>query len=162
MIFQGTESRTTRLPALALAFALALAADQGTKALALTFLEPGVPLPVFPGLNLTLGFNTGASFGILSQTMAGRPEAMAVLTGLITLLVAVLAIRARHGGEGAGYAVIAGGASGNILDRVRQGAVTDFLDVYWRDWHWPTFNFADVAIFCGVAMVLVCQVRRGG
>lgn len=162
MILQHTGVRTRRLPALALVAAVAFAADQATKALALLWLEPGAPRPVFPGLNLTLGFNTGASFGVFSQAMLGRPEAMAVATGLVALFVAVLAVRARHGGEAAGYAVIVGGAAGNIWDRIRQGAVTDFIDVYWRTWHWPTFNVADIAIFCGVATVLACQARRGG
>ena len=49
-----------------------------------------------------------------------------------------------------------GGALGNLVDRVRFRAVVDFLDVYWKDWHWPAFNVADSAIFVGVA--LVCLV----
>ena len=47
---------------------------------------------------------------------------------------------------------------GNILDRLRQGAVTDFLDFYWKDWHWPTFNMADVAIFTGAMTLLAASL----
>jgi len=55
--------------------------------------------------------------------------------------------------------LIAGGALGNILDRWRQGAVTDFLDFHWRGWHWPAFNGADVFISLGVLMLLVAGFK---
>jgi disulfide bond formation protein DsbB len=51
-----------------------------------------------------------------------------------------------------------GGALGNIIDRLRQGAVTDFLDFYWRDWHWPTFNVADIASRLGAVLILAASV----
>lgn len=131
-----------------------LSIDQMSKAAALLWLSP-VPLPVFPGFNLTLGFNEGASFGILSSAMAGRPLAMAALTAAITLALLWIGLRTRSGSEAAGFALIVGGSFGNILDRVRQGAVTDFLDVFWRDAHWPTFNMADVAITCGAGLIVL-------
>ena len=46
----------------------------------------------------------------------------------------------------------------NIIDRLRQGAVTDFLDFYWRDWHWPTFNVADIAITLGAVLILAASL----
>lgn len=135
--------------------AAAFVADQATKALALVLLEPGWPVAVFPGFNLRLGFNAGASFGMLSDTMAGRPLVMALLTGGLTLLLAWMGLKARAPLERAGFALIVGGATGNIVDRLRQGVVTDFLDFYWRDWHWPTFNGADIAIFLGAVSILL-------
>lgn len=138
------------LPAVA-----ALVLDQTSKQIALSQMAQGETYPVFSGFNLTLGFNTGASFGMLSGAMAGRPLAMAALTGAITLIIAVLAWRSRHPVEASGLALIFGGSLGNIADRLRQGAVTDFLDVFWQDWHWPAFNFADVAITFGAALILV-------
>lgn len=138
----------------------ALAADQATKAAALTGLSPGLPVPVLPGFNLTLGFNTGASFGMLGGFMADKPLLMAALTSAITLGLIWMGVRATATPERVGFALIAGGASGNILDRLRQGAVTDFLDFYWRDWHWPTFNGADIAIFLGVALILLSSFLR--
>ena len=62
-----------------------------------------------------------------------------------------------------GLGSILGGAVGNLVDRVRSRAVTDFLDVYWGDWHWPAFNVADIAICLGVAAagyVLLRQSRE--
>ena len=133
-------------------------ADQLTKAAALSMLPRGEPIPVWPGFNLTLGFNEGSSFGMMSSFMAGRPLLMAGLTGAITLIIAVIAFRARHPLERAGLALIMGGALGNIVDRLRQGAVTDFLDLYWRDWHWPTFNVADICITLGAVLILAASL----
>ena len=138
--------------------AATILADQLTKALALSLLVPGVAVPVLPGFNLTLGFNEGSSFGMLSGIMAGKHLLMAALTGALTLMFAVMAFRARHPFERAGYALVVGGALGNIVDRLRQGAVTDFLDLYWRDWHWPTFNGADIAITLGALFILVASL----
>ncbi len=138
--------------------AVALLADQLTKAAALTLLPRGVAVEVFPGLNLALGFNEGSSFGLLSGTMAGRPLLMAALTGTLTLVFAIMAFRAVRPLERAGYALIVGGALGNIIDRLRQGAVTDFLDIYWRNLHWPTFNLADMAITLGAGLVIAAAV----
>lgn len=149
--------RRTRFFALAL---LAMLLDQITKAMALAWLAPFQPVPVFPGFNLTLGFNTGASFGMMSGTMADTPLLMAALTGALTLGLGWMGLRAKLPLEAAGFARITGGSAGNILDRLRRGAVTDFLDFYWRDWHWPAFNGADIAIFLGVVAILAAGFRR--
>ena len=133
-------------------------ADQLTKAAALSLLSQGTAVPVLPSFNLTLGFNTGASFGMMGGFMAGKPLLMAALTGALTIAFAVMAFRAQHALERAGFALVVGGALGNIIDRVRQGAVTDFLDLYWRDWHWPTFNVADIAITLGAVLILAASL----
>lgn len=129
--------------------------DQVTKALALSLLNACIALPILPGFNLTLGFNEGVSFGMLSGVMAGKPLVMTGITGVLTLGLAVMAFRSRHPLEGAGFALMVGGSLGNVIDRLRQGAVTDFLDLYWRGWHWPTFNLADTSIFLGGLCILV-------
>lgn len=136
---------------------LAALADQLSKAAALSLLSRGEVMPVLPGFNLTLGFNEGASFGMLSGVMAGKPVLMAALTGVLTLIFAVMAFRARHPLERGGLALVVGGALGNIIDRLRQGAVTDFLDLFWREWHLPTFNGADIAITLGALCILVAS-----
>ena len=140
----------------------AVVADQSTKTAALSLLSQGTAVPVLPGFNLSLGFNTGASFGMMGGFMAGKPLLMAALTGALTIAFAVMAFRAQHALERAGFALVVGGALGNIIDRLRQGAVTDFLDFYWRDWHWPTFNVADTAITLGAVLILAASlpVRR--
>jgi signal peptidase II len=145
-------------PALLLVVALTFTADQLTKAAALAKLVQGEHVSVMPGFNLTLSFNEGSSFGMLSGVMAGKPLLMAALTGVLTLMFAVMALRARHPLERAGLALVVGGAFGNIIDRLRQGAVTDFLDLYWRDWHWPTFNVADIAITLGALCILLASI----
>ena len=134
-------------------------ADQATKTVALLLLSQGEILPVVPGFNLTLGFNEGASFGMMSGAMAGRPLLMAAVTGGLALMFAIMAFRAESLRERTGLALIVGGALGNIIDRLRQGAVTDFLDLYWRNWHWPTFNGADIAITLGALLVFTVWLR---
>ena len=138
--------------------AATVVADQLTKAAALSALSQGTAVPVLPGFNLSLGFNTGASFGMMGGFMAGKPLLMAALTGALTFAFAVMAFRAQNALERAGFALVVGGALGNIIDRLRQGAVTDFLDVYWRDWHWPTFNVADIAITLGAVCILAASL----
>ena len=138
--------------------AASVVADQLTKAAALSLLSQGTAIPVMPGFNLALRFNTGASFGMMGGIMAGKPLLMAALTGALTLAFAVMAFRAQHALERAGFALVVGGALGNIIDRLRQGAVTDFLDFYWRDWHWPTFNVADIAITLGTVLILAASL----
>lgn len=138
--------------------AVAVVSDQLTKAAALSLLSQGTAVPVLPGFNLSLGFNTGASFGMMGGVMAGKPLLMAALTGALTLAFAVMAVRAQHALERAGFALVVGGALGNIIDRLRQGAVTDFLDLYWRDGHWPTFNVADIAITLGAVLILAASL----
>ena len=138
--------------------AAAVVADQLTKAAALSLLSQGTAVSVFPSFNLSLGFNTGASFGMMGGIMAGKPLLMAALTGALTIAFAVMAFRAQNALERAGFALVVGGALGNIIDRVRQGAVTDFLDFYWRDWHWPTFNVADICITLGAVLILAASL----
>ena len=138
--------------------AVTMLVDQLTKSAALSLLSQGTAVPVLPSFNLTLGFNEGASFGMMGGFMAGKPLLMAALTGALTLAFAVMAFRAQHPLERIGYGLVVGGALGNIIDRLRQGAVTDFLDFYWRDWHWPTFNVADIAITLGAVLILAASL----
>lgn len=56
------------------------------------------------------------------------------------------------------YAAIIGGALGNVLDRVRLGYVVDYLDFYWKDWHWPAFNVADICITAGAIALVVASI----
>ena len=138
--------------------AAAVVGDQLTKTAALSLLSQGTAVPVLPSFNLTLGFNTGVSFGMMGGFMAGKPFLMAALTGALTIAFAVMAFRAQHALERAGLALVVGGALGNIIDRLRQGAVTDFLDFYWRDWHWPTFNVADICITLGAVLIFAASL----
>lgn len=137
--------------------ALIFVTDHVTKYFALRHLRLGVPVPVVDGLfALTLVMNPGLAFGMLG----GIPESLRWMVGVLSLgaliLLAVLAARILPtGGPWARVALglIFGGAAGNLVDRVRFGAVVDFLDFYWRDYHWPAFNVADSAISVGVTLL---------
>lgn len=137
------------------AAALALLLDQVSKAWALVALwPPHLPHPVTPFFNLRLGFNTGISFGMFA---GGPAESAWVLIAVCTVIaVGLLAWmwRSRSRQEAAGLGLVIGGAVGNIADRARLGAVTDFLDFHVAGYHWPTFNLADTAIFAGFALIL--------
>ncbi len=131
--------------------------DQLTKAVVLTRLMPGVPVPVFDGwLQLTLVLNPGIAFGLLgSLPTAWRWIAAALSVAALAVLVRV-ALRVLPQGGWAGrvaVGLIFGGAVGNLIDRARFGAVVDFVDVYWRAWHWWIFNAADSAISVGVVLL---------
>lgn len=97
-------------------------------------------------LNLTLSENRGVAFGIGEGT---PPSALVVITGAV--IVALLVLSLRGGLNWFGSGLIAGGAAGNLIDRILDGGVTDFIDVGW----WPSFNIADIAIVLGVAAVLI-------
>ena len=134
-----------------------LVLDQLTKAWALEALVPGRPVPVMDGFfSLTLVMNPGLAFGMLSTTPAGWRWMVAMLSiGALTVL-AVVGLRMLPGGgrlTPLALGLIFGGAVGNLIDRGRFGAVVDFLDFYWRGYHWPAFNTADSAITVGVAML---------
>ena len=129
----------------------AFGVDQGTKALALNSpaLENGVE--VLPFLNLVRVLNDGVSFGMLGGVVPWWG-----LVALAAVVVAWLLIwlwKAPDRLTGAALGLIIGGALGNILDRLRYQAVPDFLDFHFGTYHWPSFNLADVAIFCGVALL---------
>jgi signal peptidase II len=135
--------------------ALALIVDQGSKWLILNIvMQPPRVIELLPVFNLTLGFNTGVSFGLFSETLDDYPLALASLKLAIAIGLCICAYLATLELERIGYSLLAGGALGNIIDRARQGAVTDFLDVHWGGAHFPTFNMADVAISLGVLCVL--------
>lgn len=136
---------------------LVAALDQAVKFLVLDRLEPGVIVNVVDDLvALRFGMNRGLAFGLLGNL----PEAWSWLPALLPLVaLAVLVPIARDvlatGGWSARLAIglVLGGAVGNLIDRARLGAVVDFVDVYWREYHWPAFNVADASITVGVALL---------
>ena len=133
--------------------------DQITKVVALDRLPPGTPVPVIDGFfSLTLVMNPGLAFGMLSSTPAAWRWVVAALSiGALTVLAMVGVRLLADGGWPTRLALglVFGGAVGNLIDRGRFGAVVDFLDFYWRAYHWPAFNVADSAITVGVALLSV-------
>lgn len=140
---------------------LAMAVDQASKAWALDALWPpyseGVAL--LPVLNLRLGFNTGVTFGMFADSAAGAVWLLVAIKLAVVVWLLHWLQRATSRTEAMAIGLVIGGALGNIMDRLRIGAVTDFIDAHYGGWHWPTFNLADVAIVCGVALLVVTSFR---
>jgi len=132
-----------------------LVCDQVTKALVLSSIALGDSRHVLPGVSLVHAENSGVAFSLLT----GSEVAVVIVT--LAIVAAVLAYFARHGGRRRLLwlvtGLIVGGALGNLVDRVRAGAVTDFIQLP----HWPAFNLADTAITLGV-IALFLIVGRGG
>lgn len=132
---------------------VALAIDQLSKLLVLASADKlSLGVPVFPGFNLVYLRNDGVSFGMFGGS---APWLLVALALLICCWLMAVMLRTRNRIEAAGYGLVIGGALGNVVDRLRHGAVTDFLDFYVGAWHWPAFNLADTFIFCGVAALLI-------
>ncbi len=123
---------------------------------------------IIPGLfNLTYLTNRGAAFGFLNGDYGAWRHAFFVGVAVVAMVMMLFLLRQMQQ-EGKRFvvalALIFGGAVGNLIDRLRLGAVVDFLDVYWAGHHWPAFNVADSAITVGVGIFLIAhllQFRRG-
>ncbi len=143
-----------------LLFALGVAlADQLTKAWIQGWLNPGEAREVFPFFNLVLTFNRGAAFSFLHHAGGWQRWFLVAFTlvVMVALLIWLWRTRPAEGLTRAGLALILGGALGNLIDRLRTGLVTDFLDFHWQQWHWPAFNLADSAITLGVVLLLLAS-----
>ena len=138
---------------------LVIVLDQLTKLWVLATLKLGERIEVTSFFNLVLVFNPGAAFSFLSDAGGWQRWFFVVLaiavSGWLTFLIR------RHAAERLlplAAALILGGALGNVIDRIRFGAVADFLDVHAAGWHWPAFNIADSAISVGVALLVWQQL----
>jgi signal peptidase II len=126
---------------------LVVALDQITKEIALDRLAGRAPVELPLGFDLDHVTNTGVAFGLLSD---GEGLVIAVTAGALALLLAWFATAPTRPGFWLAIGLLAGGALGNLADRVRVDAVTDFVDPP----YWPAFNLSDVAITLGVVMLL--------
>ncbi len=137
---------------------LVFAADRVTKAA----VEKAIPeyrtVQVVPNfLNFIHTKNPGAAFGMFSNLPAPwRTLLLIVVSSLLLAIVVVVMWRTQRlrWETGMGLALILGGALSNLYDRVRLGRVLDFIDVYCRNFHWATFNFADSAIVVGAGLLM--------
>ena len=145
-------------------------ADQITKAI-LLFLITGsafvygpawsvIPVPyqmahVTNFFNVVFTWNPGSAFSLFRTLGEGYPIAMIAFTGVIILLILYYLFRRAQSYERVPLILIAGGALGNLIDRIRFGAVIDFLDLHIGGWHWPAFNVADICISVGVCLYIL-------
>jgi signal peptidase II len=142
----------------AMAFLIAAsvaALDQLTKYLAAAHVSPYQPLEVLPFFRLVNVRNTGAAFGVLSGL--GNAFFIAISVAAL-LLIAFLLLRGKDGFYS--LCLILGGATGNLIDRVRYGYVRDFLDFSLGSYHWPAFNVADAALSVGIVIFIAGALLR--
>jgi signal peptidase II len=141
-----------------------LVLDQWTKWLVEVHLPRGVSQPVIGGFfNLVHVQNSGVAFGLFAEQGAARSWMLALL-GLVALSAVAVYFWITPRGDLlllTALALVAGGAVGNLIDRIAAGGVTDFLDVYVGSYHWPAFNVADSAITVGIGLMIFDAVLPG-
>jgi signal peptidase II len=146
-----------------LAFAaLLVMLDQASKLAVLRLLEPHQTIPVVPGFNLTLAFNRGASFSFLADAGGWQRWLFSGISLAASVIIVILLRRTPPADRlnGLGLSLVLSGAVGNLIDRLWLGHVVDFLDVYYRGWHFPAFNIADSAISIGAALLVLGMWRQ--
>ena len=149
--------------------------DQITKSILLYLITGTVPLygnhwsvvgypyimsHVTNWFNIVFTWNPGASFSMLRGLGEMAPLVIIGITGLIIGLLVGYMLRRAGTHEKWPLAFIIGGALGNLIDRIRFGAVIDFIDWHIGDWHWPAFNVADIFIVIGVGLYIINLIFR--
>ena len=142
--------------------------DQAAKAFVRSHFDLHESLEVIPGFfSLTRVHNYGAAFGLMNT--ADFPFktvllSLVAMAALLTLVVYAGTLPPEQRIARAGLGLIAGGAAGNLIDRISAGYVVDFVDLYWQGWHFWAFNVADAAITIGVVFMLLdlldVRIRR--
>lgn len=131
--------------------------DLWTKQIATESLTLYRPIELTSWLNMTLAHNYGAAFSFLSDAGGWQRWLFTGLASVVTVVLIVWLIRLpmKEKLTAAALSLVIGGAVGNLIDRIVNGYVVDFIDVYYHDSHWPAFNLADSAITCGVILLLI-------
>ncbi|CAH0273814.1 signal peptidase II [Roseomonas sp. CECT 9278] len=143
-----------------------LVADQASKwwILDVARLPEVGQIPLFAagpfGLDLTMVWNRGVTFGLLSGEGAWNHLILALLAAAIAGFLLRWLVRAENRLTAVALGAVIGGAVGNVIDRVRFGAVVDFVDAHAWGWHWYVFNVADAAIVCGVLALVADALFR--
>ena len=142
---------------------LILVLDQASKLAMVDFvLAPPRVIEVLPFFNLVLVFNKGVSFGVFGGDGSWQAWGLSVLAVIICVGLLVWQWRHPEGHKALAVGLIVGGALGNVIDRLRLGAVVDFLDLHAAGWHWPAFNVADSAIALGVLVIIAVELLSKG
>jgi signal peptidase II len=145
--------------------ALVVILDQATKAWVLSSLPEFQPIPVIEGFwNWYRTYNTGAAFSFLSDASGWQKYFFVVLAAGISGLLAWWLSRTPRGEwrTALPFALVIGGAVGNVIDRLLHGHVVDFIQWYWQDHYWPAFNVADSAIVAGAIGIALFGLLQGG
>lgn len=121
-------------------------------------LLPFTQIPVLPFFNIVMIWNKGISFGLLGSGGDDGTMILIALTSVITIAFSVWLFFTKHILQTIALVLVIGGAVGNLVDRLRFGAVIDFLDFHAFGWHYPAFNIADSAIVIGVFLLILYTV----
>ncbi|SFW37997.1 signal peptidase II [Nitrosovibrio sp. Nv17] len=141
--------------------AVVLALDLATKRWVEAILSYGEHIPLTGFFNLVLAYNAGAAFSFLSDAGGWqRWFFSAIAAGASLMIVHLLRKHAAEKLFCVALSLILGGALGNLWDRIALGHVVDFLDFHAAGYHWPAFNVADSAIFCGAMLLIVDSFLR--
>ncbi len=133
-------------------------ADQLTKWAIIEWVPLYDRVPLNSFINLTHQQNTGAAFSFLANAGGWQRWFFVVLASVVSLVIAVWIWRIRAERQtllAAGLALVLGGAIGNLIDRIMLGYVTDFIQVWFGDWAFPSFNVADAGISVGAALLII-------
>lgn len=142
---------------------LMLALDQAVKALVAWRFPLGSSLELTQWFNLVHVLNPGAAFSFLAYAGGWQRHFLSLLGLAVSAALAWLLRRGVASRlEALGYVGMIGGAMGNVVDRLRIGAVVDYLDLHWRGMHWPAFNLADVFLVGGVGLLMLASFGARG
>lgn len=130
-----------------------LTLDQATKYYFLDALSSG-DVSVNSFFDLGLVWNKGISFGAFSKSHLSNGIFM-IISSIITVIIVSMLIKSVNRYETIAYALVAGGALGNLFDRFERGAVVDFLQFHYQKYYFPAFNFADSTICCGAFILII-------
>ncbi|WP_159016124.1 signal peptidase II [Cognatiluteimonas profundi] len=155
--------RNNALPWLGLS-AIVVVLDQFSKAWVLATLPEFQQVPVIPGVwNWFRTYNEGAAFSFLSDAGGWQKYVFIVLALVISGLLGRMLARTPRADwrTAAPFALVIGGAIGNVIDRLLHGHVVDFIQWYWHDHYWPAFNLADSAIVAGAIGIGLFGLLQG-
>jgi len=158
LVTQTADSGTRRFIAWMSVAILIVAADQATKWAIIEWVPLYDRVPINDFLNLTHQQNKGAAFSFLADQSGWQRWFFVALASAVSVMITVWLWRIRHDGPVvlvAGLALVLGGAVGNLIDRLMLGYVTDFIQVWFGDWAFPSFNVADSAISVGAVLLII-------
>ena len=139
----------------------AIAADQASK-LAVDFLiTENHVYAITSWFNLVKVWNTGVSFSMFNNHGNIGRWVLIVLAVAVSLCLIYLMCKESNRVKQVAYSLIIGGAIGNVIDRIRYGAVLDFLDFHYKTYHWPAFNLADTVICVGAGLFILMEILNG-
>jgi signal peptidase II len=136
---------------------LVIVLDQASKLLVAHTMQLYETIDLLPVFQLMYVHNTGASFSLLANAGGWQRWLFAGIasTASVAMVIWLKNLPKERTWEAVGWALVLGGAIGNLIDRVAYGYVIDFIGVYYLDWHFPYFNIADSAITVGVGLLLI-------